>query len=170
MEGLVAIARVVRPRGLKGEVVADTLTDFPERFGSLKNVVAVSPQGEERKLTVNDLWFQKDRIVLRFEGIDSVEKAGRLRDAEICIPETDAVALGDDEFFDWQLVGCEVLTADGERLGLVSGVMRTGGTDNIVVAGAQKEYLVPFAVSICVEVDLKNKKIVVDPPDGLLEF
>lgn len=169
MDDLVAIARVVKPRGLKGEVVADILTDFPERFDGLENVTAVSVSGEPQKLKIESHWFQAGRIVLKVAGVDSVEDAETLRNAEICVAESEAVQLQADEFYDWQLVGCLVTTVAGVSVGTVRELMRTGGTEILVVDGA-KEFLIPFAESICVEVDVENRSIRVDPPDGLLEF
>ncbi len=170
MDDLVAIARIVKPRGIKGEVMADILTDFPERFDDLETVTAVMPDASLRELTIEDHWFQSGRIVLKFEGIDSIELGETLRGAEICVDEADAVELDESEYFDWQLAECVVETIDGMPLGKVAEVMRTGGTEILVVKGGSKEYLIPFAETICVEVDIDNKKIVVDPPAGLLDF
>ena len=169
MSELVALARVAKPRGIKGEIVADVLTDFPERFEGLERVSALLEDGERRELKIEKCWFQNDRIVLKFEGIDSIEAANEIRNAEICIEEADAIQLEENEFYDWQLQGCDVVTVDSESIGKVRAVMRTGGTENLVVDG-DKEYLIPFAESICVEVDVENKRIMIDPPEGLLEF
>jgi len=170
MDDLVAIAKIVRPRGLRGEVVADVLTDFPERFDGLKDVTLLSPDKGSEGLKIENFWFQNNRVVLKFEGIDRVEDAERLRDAEVCIPEAEAVELEEDEFFDWQLQGCSVETPDGETIGEVREVMRTGGTEILVVENVDREYLIPFAGTICTEVDVENKVIRIDPPEGLLEF
>jgi len=170
MEDLVAIARIVKPRGLRGESVADVLTDFPERFDGLERVTAVMPKGERLDLKIEDSWFQKNRIVIKFEGYDSVEAAETLRNADICIAESEAVELETDEFFDWELTGCRVETINGENVGTVREVMRTGGTEILVVAGDEKEFLIPFAETICVEVDVDKKVIKIDPPEGLLDF
>ena len=170
MSELVAIARVAKPRGLKGELVADLLTDFPERFDRLVNVIGVFANGEHRELKIEDAWFQNDRIVLKFEDIDSIEAANELRNAEICVAESDAVKLESDEYYDWQLQACEVITVVGTTIGKVREVMRTGGTENLVVENDGGDVLIPFAEAICTEVDVEKKRIVVDPPDGLLEF
>lgn len=170
MEGLVAIARIVRPRGLRGELIADVLTDFPDRFEGLRDVTAILGSEERRNLRIEDAWFQKGRVILKFEGIDSIEEGEHLREAEICVDEAEAVKLDDGEFYDWQLEGCEVLAIDGELLGKVREVMRTGGTELLVVDGEERELLIPFAEAICREVDIGNKRIVIDPPEGLLEF
>src|SRR5689334_19625799 len=110
MDDLVAIAKLARTRGLRGELVADILTDFPERFEDLEKVVAVLPDGERRDLKIEDFWFQKNRVVLKFENFDSIEAAQTLINSEICVPESQAVELEEDEFFDWQLAGCAVET------------------------------------------------------------
>ena len=167
---LIAVARIAKSRGLRGELVADVLTDFPERFEDLETVIAILPDGKRRDLKIERFWFQKGRIILKFAGFDSIETAETLRNAEICVLESDAVKLEEDEFFDWQLAGCAVETVEGERIGRVKELMRTGGTEILVVEGADKEYLIPFAETICTEVDVENKLIKVDAPEGLLEF
>jgi 16S rRNA processing protein RimM len=171
MEDLIAVAKIVRPRGLRGELIADVLTDFPERFEGLESVTAVVPGGERRELKIETFWFQKGRIILKFEGYDSVESAVWLREAEICIAESETVELGEGEFFDWELAGCTVETPEGERIGTVRELMRTGGTENLVVDGGEgREFLIPFAEAICTDVDTEAKVIKIDPPEGLLDF
>jgi len=170
MDDLVAIAKIVRPKGLKGEVFADVLTDFPERFEGLTDATAVLPDAKRKELKIEDYRFQNDRLVLKFAGYDSIESVEPLRDAEICVGEAEAVELEEGEYFDWQLEGCRVQTIDGVDLGIVNEIQRTGGTENLLVVGSGRDHLIPFAESICVAVDIDNKLIRVDPPEGLLEF
>jgi 16S rRNA processing protein RimM len=166
---LVAIAKVVKPRGIKGEVACEMLTDFPERFDGLENVTVVLPNGSRRELKIEKHWFQQARLVLKFAEVDSIDDAEIIRGAEICVAESDAVDLEEGEFFDWQLEGCEVKTTDGSVIGSVRGLLRTGGTEILIVEG-EKEYLIPFADSICISVDIERKVIDIDPPQGLLDF
>jgi len=170
MDDLVAIAKIARPKGLKGEVFADILTDFPERFVGLEIVLAVLPDAKRIELKIEEHRFQNDRLVLKFAGYESVEAAESLRNAEICVAETETVELEDGEFFDWQLEGCSVVTIYGTEVGVISEVQRTGGTENLLVIGGERDHLIPFAESICVEVDIGNKVIKIDPPEGLLDF
>jgi 16S rRNA processing protein RimM len=170
LDDLVAIARIVRPHGLRGELVADLLTDFPERFEGLDAVTVVLSGGERRQLLLEKFRFQTSRIVLKLEGVDSIESAENFRNAEVCVSESEAVDLEAGEFFDWQLQGCRVATKEGLPLGHVREVMRTGGTEILLVDGPEREYMIPFAESICTEVDLGSKLITVDPPEGLLDF
>lgn len=167
---LVAIAKLTKSRGIRGEMVGQVLTDFPERFENLEKVFAVCADGKTFELKIERFWFQKEKVILKFENFDSIETAETLRDCEICVSETEAVELEDGEFFDWELEGCTVETLEGETLGAVRELMRTGGTEILVVNSGDKEYLIPFAETICTEVDVKNKLIKVDAPEGLLEF
>ena len=88
------------------------------------------------------------------------------------MPESERVLLPEDEYYDWELAGCRVETVEGEHLGHVREVMRTGGVELLVVerdAGG-REHLIPLAEAICVHVDVEHKLIRVDAPEGLLEF
>jgi 16S rRNA processing protein RimM len=146
------------------------LTDFPERFDDLEKVFAICDEGAPPELKIEKFWFQKGRIIFKFAGFDTIEAAETLRNCEICVPEAEAVELEDDEFFDWELEDCAVETIEGEEIGRVKEVMRTGGTEILVVQNGEKEFLIPFAETICTEVDVENKLIKVDAPEGLLEF
>ncbi len=172
-DDLVSIAKLLRTRGLRGELVAEMLTDFPNRFDGLKNVIAIFPNGKHENLEIEKFWFQKDRIILKFKGFDTIEKAEALKNVEVCVAESDAVELGDDEFFDWEIEGCVVETIEGEKIGTVREIMRTSGCENLVVISAtdeNKDFLIPFVAAICVEMDIENKLIKVDLPEGLLDF
>lgn len=172
-DDLVAVAVAVKTRGLRGEIVAELLTDFPERFDDLETLIAVSADGKRETLTLEAHWFQAGRVVLKFAGFDSVEAAKGLVGHEFAVPESERVQLSENEFYDWELAGCEVLTIEGERIGRVASVMRTGGVEMLVVENTNDEtrdYLIPLAETICVEIDIEQKRIRVDIPEGLLEF
>lgn len=167
---LVVIARAVRPRGLKGEIVAEILTDFPERFEDVDELVLVSPQGERTTKRLEDYWFQNDRVVLKILGYDDVDAAKELVGIEFAVPESERVPLPADHYYDWELEGCTV-TAGNESIGQVNSVLRTGGAEILVVTdNSGKERLIPLAESIVVAVDPVRKTIVVDPPEGLLDL
>ena len=169
-ESLIVIARAVRTRGLKGEIVAELLTDFPERFEKIDRFFAVSPQGERREVELESHWFQKDRVVLKFAGYDSIDAAKELIDHNFAVPESDRFSLPESHYYDWELEGCIVKTNE-ETLGRVTGVMRTGGVELLVVADEQgRDYLLPMAESIIAKIDPETKTIVVDPPEGLLDL
>ena len=170
-EELVAVARAVKTRGLRGEVVAELLTDFPERFEGLERLIAVAPDGSRQVLELEEHWFQQGRVVLKFSGYDSIETASALVGREFTVPEAERVQLEEDEFYDWELQGCRVETLEGEPLGRVREIMRTGGVEMLVVDNQEgRDYLIPLAEEICVRIDTEQKLIQVDVPEGLLEF
>lgn len=170
-DDLIIVARAVRTRGLKGELVADVLTDFPERFERVSRLAGVAPNGTRRELELESYWFQNERVVLKFVGFDSVDTAKALIGFEFGLPEAERIELEENEFYDWELEGCLVETKSGQVVGKVREVMRTGGVELLVVESeGPTEALIPMAADIVVEVEVANKKIVVDPPDGLLEL
>ena len=167
---LVVIARAVRPRGLKGEIVAELLTDFPDRFEDVEDLVLVSPNGERKTKRLEDYFFQNDRVVLKLAGYDDVETAKELVGVEFAVPESERVPLPADHYYDWELEGCTVKVGS-ESIGTVKSVLKTGGTEILVVADESgKERLIPLADSIVVDIDAAQKTIVVDPPEGLLDL
>jgi 16S rRNA processing protein RimM len=167
---LVIIARAVRPRGLKGEIVAELLTDFPDRFEDVEELVLVSPRGERTTKRLEDYWFQNDRVILKLADYNDVEAAKELVGFEFAVPESERVPLPADHYYDWELEGCTVKVG-AENIGTVKSVLKTGGTEILVVVDENdKERLIPFADSIVVEVDAAKKTIVVDPPEGLLDL
>jgi 16S rRNA processing protein RimM len=170
-DSLVSVARAVKTRGLKGEVVADLLTDFPERFESLERLIGVSPGGARHVLEIEDYFFQNDRIVLKFVGHDTIEAGKELVGYDFCVPELDRVVLEEDEYYDFELEGCSVSEVSGNAVGTVRSILKTGGTEILVIKTSdEKEVLVPLAESIVVKIDTAGKTIVIDPPEGLLEL
>ncbi len=169
---LVAVAQAVRTRGLRGEIVATLLTDFPERFDHLESLIAVGKDGSRRTLTLEEHWLQSGRIVLKFAGYDSVEEASALVGYEFAVPEAERVELPEDEFYDWELEGCRVESIAGEEIGRVREVLRTGGVEVLAIDNklTGREHLIPLAEDICVEIDIERKLIRVDAPEGLLEM
>lgn len=169
---LVAVARAVKPRGLKGEILADLLTDFPDRFARVSKLIAIASDGQRRVVQLEDFWHHQDRVVLKFKGYDSIDTASTLVGCEFAVPEANRVELPAGHFYDWELTGFAVETVSEELIGTVHEVMRIGGsTDMLVVRNEeQHEHLIPMVESIVLEIDSKRKRIRIDPPEGLLEL
>jgi 16S rRNA processing protein RimM len=167
----VVIARIVKARGIRGEVACVVETDFPERFSSMEQVTVWMPNGTRLRLNVEEHWFHKERVILKFAGYDTMTEAQNLRGGRLVIAEADLEHLTEGEFFEHQMIGLEAVTSDGRRLGHVTRLLRTGGTDVLVLESDDgRERLVPFADEICTEVDVEAKRITIDPPDGLLDL
>ncbi|HEY6660005.1 MAG TPA: ribosome maturation factor RimM [Pyrinomonadaceae bacterium] len=167
---LVIIARAVKARGLKGEIVAELLTDFPERFENIEELVLVSPAGERTVGRLESYWFQNDRVVLKLADCDNVEAAKELVGFEFAVPESERVTLPSGHYYDWELEGCTVKVGS-ESIGKVQSVIKTGATEILAIADENgTERFVPLVDSIVVEIDAAAKTIVVDPPEGLLDL
>lgn len=167
----VVIARILKARGIRGEVACAIETDFPERFQSLDQVTVWMPDESRLALRIEEHWFHKGRVILKFEGYDTMTAAEGLVGGRLVIREADALELEEDQFYEYRIVGSEVVTTGGEKIGSVTRLMRTGGTDLLVIEGKDgRELLVPFADDICAEVDVKAGRITVNPPDGLLDL
>ena len=170
-EDLIIVAHIAKPRGLRGEVVADLLTDFPNRFENLKSLIGISSSGLKRSLQIEEHWFHGKRLVLKFAGFDSIDEAKELVDYDLAVPAEDRIELPKDSFYEWELVGCRVETIDGAPLGEVKEIMRTGGVELLTVVDASgRDRLIPMAGDIVVEIDKEKKLIRIDPPGGLLEL
>jgi 16S rRNA processing protein RimM len=170
-EELVLVARAVKTRGLKGEIVADLLTDFPERFADLSRLFCVTRDGARIEVTLEKFWPHQDRIVLKFVGFDDVDAAAKLVGCDFGIPESERVKLPEGQFYNWELEGCVVETIAGQQLGRVRDVMRSGEVETLIVQDADfREHLIPMAEPIVVKIDIEHKAISIDPPPGLLDL
>jgi 16S rRNA processing protein RimM len=170
-EDLIVVAHIVKVRGLRGEVVADLLTDFPDRFEQLSSLIAVSADGSHRSLQIEEQWFHGDRLVLKFAGFDRIEDAKELVGCDLAVPADERVELPENSFYDWELIGCRVETVSGQDVGEVQEIMRPGGVELLSIVGADsRDRLVPMAADIVVEIDKDKKLIRIDPPAGLLDL
>jgi 16S rRNA processing protein RimM len=170
-EELITIALIARPQGLRGEVIAELLTDFPERFAELDQLRIKRADGETLHARLEHTRIHKGRIVLKFSGCDDIDAAEKFRGARVLVTREELVELPADTYFEFDLIDCEVRTVEGRRVGRVAGVQNYGAAPLLSVRDEeQREYLIPLTLSICVEIDVAHKRIVIDPPEGLLEL
>ena len=161
---LVAVAHLVRPRGIKGELIAIPLNDRRERFDELRRVIVKDAEQE-----IERAWWHQDKLILKFRGIDTMTAAEALMGADVFIPAGERANLPDGEYYLSDIVGCEVVDrATGRALGRISGWQETGATPLLEIEGS--DVLIPFARSICTVIDLEARRIVIDPPTGLLDL
>lgn len=169
------VARVLRPRGRKGEVAAEVLTDFPERFATMRRAYLEVSGGQPEPAEVAASWWHQGTLILHFSGVDSISKAERLRGRMVLIPRDERARLGRNQYYLWELVGCAVLRRGGDPVGTVIGVEVTGGVDLLRVreegtARTAQDLLIPLAEEICTGIDVIARRIVIDPPEGLLDL
>lgn len=164
-DGWVAIAVLGKPRGIHGELTAIPLSGKPERYQALD---AVFLFGSGARYEVESSWFHQGTLILKFRGVDSMSAAELLRGAEVRVPLDQRAPLEPGEFFQDDLLGCQVIDRrTGQALGSVSGWEDGGGAGLLVVNGG---LLIPFARSICVEIDPVAKRIAVELPEGLKDL
>ena len=169
-EGMALVGRIARPHGLRGQVAINPETDFiEERFAEGATVWTRSPAGDER-LTVVSMRVQNGRPIVGFDGFARVEDVERLLGLELRVPEGALQPLQPGTWYEHQLVGCAVETTAGDVVGEVAKVEGGAGASRLVTNGPRGEILIPLAVDICVEIDVANKKIRINPPEGLLEL
>jgi 16S rRNA processing protein RimM len=176
----VLVAQLVRTQGRRGELLADLLTDFPERFAERKRLYLRKPAGEPaapsvREVRLESHWLHKGRIVLKFAGIDSISDAELLRGLDVAIPAVERAPLDDGSVYISDLIGCHVidLRSNQRDAGEVVDVDRdTTATPLLVVRapGQKDEVLIPFAKAFLRKVDLDAKRIEMELPEGLLEL
>ena len=170
-----AIARVVRPRGRKGEVVVEVLTDFPQRFATLRRAHLDVPGGAPEPVEIAASWWHQDALVLLFAGVHSIAEAERLRGRVVLVPRGERTRLGPNQYYVWELIGCAVVRRSGEPVGTVSGIEPTGGVDLLRIRAEGdspegQDLLIPLAEEICTAIDVAARRIVIEPPEGLLEL
>jgi 16S rRNA processing protein RimM len=164
-EGMVAIGRVVKPQGRKGEVAVEAFSDRPDRFPSLKTVHVAGDAGAARPLEVESVWPHKGRFVLKLRGIDSIDAAETLRGLEVRIGEEELAALPAGSYYHHQLKGLAAVDEDGGALGTVHDVLETGGEAPVLsIRHLGAETLVPLAESFVRSVDLERGRIVIARP------
>lgn len=170
-DALVLVGTVARTQGRHGEVILNAATDFPEeRFAAGAELRARRPGQAPERLTVATFRMHQGRPVLRFEGVATMNDAEALAGTELRVSPEAQHALPEGTYYHSALVGCEVVTEAGERVGRVTAVEGEARQSWLVVRGRRGEVLIPLVDAICPQVDVDGKRIVVRPPDGLLEL
>lgn len=166
---LITIGKAIKPFGVKGEMKIEPMTDFPERFKTLRRVYLVSPAGKEIACEVRSVRYAGGLPYLLFEGFDAPEKAKELNGWFLKVPAEEAVPLPEGSYYWFELMGMEVVSESGETLGSIVDIFETGSNDVYVVKRGRKEVYVPATREIIRQVDRKAKRMVIHLMDGLME-
>jgi 16S rRNA processing protein RimM len=165
----IAVGRLVRTRGNRGELLGEIYSGQAGRGEKLKDVM-LERGGRRRASAVERLWYHGGRPVFKFAGIDSISDAEPWEGAEVLVASGDRVVPGEGEYLHADLIGCTVLCGEA-RLGVVTGIEEYGGPPLLKVeSGNGREILIPFAGAICREIDVGRKIICVELPEGLTEI
>ena len=173
-EEWVWLARIRRPQGRKGEVFAEVLTDFPERFAERRRLWLLSDKAEPRAADLDAFWLHKGGVVLHFAGVDSISNAETLAGLIVAIPLAGRAAPQPDEVHIADLIGCAVVDVAAEPprvLGEIENVERLPGAAPIlIVRGPSGELLVPFAQTYLRKLDVEGRRVEMALPEGLVEL
>ena len=161
---LIVVGRAVAPWGVKGEVKVEVMTDFPDRFSS---GAEVSIKG--RAVTIESSRWYKGRVILKLATIESVEDAKGLRGEFLEVPKSRLRPLPEGQYYQFQLLGLEVWTTDGNLLGRIAHILPTGSNDVYVVPSKHGDLLIPAIEDVVKSVDLEMGCIVIEVIEGLLE-
>ncbi|GAB6170033.1 ribosome maturation factor RimM [Clostridium carnis] len=157
MKEILRVGKIVNTHGLKGEMKVIPLTDDPKRYKELEFVLI---DGIKRNL--EGCKFQKDRVIVKIEGIDNIEQAEKFKNKYIEIPRENAVELEEDCYFITDLIGCEVFDTNGKNLGKIYEVLQTKNND-VYWIREPKELLIPVLLDIVEDIDIDNRKITIKP-------
>ncbi|HWY69068.1 MAG TPA: ribosome maturation factor RimM [Terriglobales bacterium] len=173
-EEFIIIARIVRPQGRHGEVLAEILTDFPEKFAERKELwLGPENDAKRREYRLANHWFHKGRVVLKFAGVDSISDAELLAGYLVQLPIEKRAELNAGMVYVRDLVGSVLLdVSDGRQseIGQIEDVRQgVGAAPLLVVRRRGDEYEIPFAEEYVVRLDASRKVLEMNLPAGLLD-
>ncbi len=165
---LITIGKILKARGIHGELKVLPLTDFLERFSELKEVILASPDGNDVKCKIDSVRYQKGFVLLCFEGCSTIDEAKRLINWYVRIPKELVRELPSNQYYWSDLIGMTVYSDTGLLVGEIIDVFSTGSNDVLVVKGRKKELLIPATLEVVKDVDVKNKRMAIHIIKGLI--
>lgn len=161
------VGKIIKPQGLKGEVKVEVITSFPEHFNDL-DIVFIK-KNEYEPLQIESSRLENNFLFVKFKEIQSRNDAESFRNYYLYIPEEKLRALKDDEFYHHQLLGMEVVSEDGTKVGIITDIENYPAHDMLVVLDSSKEtHLIPIIKSIIKKIDIESQKVTIYVMEGLL--
>jgi 16S rRNA processing protein RimM len=170
----VTVAKVIKTQGRIGEVAAVLLTDFPQRFSQPGPYYSLDKENRRREIQLDDHWFHKGLVVLKFAGTDSISQAEELIGCEIQVPLEQRIELEEGSIYLSDLTGCVVFDA-GREIGRIQDVQFGSGEAPLLIVKSDmakegKEYMIPFAAEFLQSLDVPHKRLELKLPAGMLEL
>lgn len=161
------VGKIINTHGLKGEVKVMSWTDFPEDFEKLEYVIAKKRSGEEQ-LNIKSIKYQKNNLIIKFDGIDSIEQAELYKNTVLIVPKDALGELPEGVYYIADLIGCTVYETNGNEIGILNDVFSTGSNDVYdIKRNGMKNLYVPIIDGVIEDVDTENKKITINIPEGM---
>jgi 16S rRNA processing protein RimM len=161
------IGQIVNTQGLKGEVKIYPLTDDINRFDDLDKFYL--DKDLQKEWEVEKVRYKGKMVIMKIKAIDSIEDAERLRNKFICVGRESTRELDEDEFFIADMIGIDAFTVDGDRLGVLREVLQYSANDVYVIEGDGKEYLIPAILKFVPEINMAERKMIIDPIKGMID-
>jgi 16S rRNA processing protein RimM len=169
-DGLIAVGRIGKPRGVRGETFVEPWTDDPDDRFAVGTVLTTDPAAAG-PLTVASAAQAGGRLVVRFDGVEDRAAAEGLRGVRLVIAAASRPRLDDpDDFYDTDLIGLTARTPAGAPLGDINDVLHAGGADYLLLSRDGREHMVPFVAAIVPTVDIEGGFVVIDSPEGLWDL
>ncbi len=170
VEKMFTVGKIVNTHGIKGEVKVIPITDDPKRFERLKEIYI--ERKEMQRYKIEGIRYHKKFVLIKFEGIDTLNDAELFKNATLKINKEDSLPLGNDEYYIGDLYDLNVKTQDGRILGKLIDIIYTGSNDVYVIKNEEtgKELLIPAIKQVIKQVDLENKTMSVELLEGLEEL
>ena len=165
------VGKIVNTHSLKGEVKVISSTDFEEeRFKKGSKLLITRGNQLIREVVVQSYRNHKNFLLVKFEGIDSVEEAEKLKNLQIKIDSDEVVELEENEFYFHQIIGCEVFDENDKNLGEIIDILTPGANDVWVIKGENgKEILIPYIEDVVKKIDITSKKVNIEVMEGLID-
>jgi 16S rRNA processing protein RimM len=166
-EDLVLVGRVARPHGIRGQVIVNPETDFPQERFKPGQALLIGPADGPVEREIEEVRFHLGRPILTLAGIGTMDDAERIAGADVWLPQASLGALPERTYYRHDLIGCEVRDTADALVGRVTAVEGTLDRSYLVVDG---DVMLPLVDGICLEVDMAARRIVVQPPEGLIDL
>ncbi|MCR4907936.1 MAG: ribosome maturation factor RimM [Lachnospiraceae bacterium] len=168
-ESLLTIGKIISTHGLRGEVKVYPTLDNPDRFSCFAHAVLEDKHGERSDRKIERVRFFKSVVIVKLEGVDSVEEAQKIREGVLLLPREEVTELKSNQFFEADLIGLKVVTDEGEALGTLTGILHTGANDVYsVLMEDGREVLLPAIKSCILKVEVEEGRMTVHMMEGLL--
>jgi 16S rRNA processing protein RimM len=172
VRNLLLVGRIARAHGNKGQVIVNPETDFAEARFRVGEILLVGPEDRAQPRRILEVRFHQGRPIIALDGVETMNDAEALAGEDLRMPSSAMDPLPEGTFYRHDLVGCEVRDTAGALVGRVAAVDGAMQQSHLVVErpdGDRGEILIPLAAEICVGIDIGARRIVISPPEGLLD-
>lgn len=166
----VTIGRILKARGIRGEVKVLLLTDIPDRFKGLESVYVQIAKERTPRVEIKHVSYYKNFAYLQFTGHNSVKSVEQFIGCALQVDAAESPELPEGVYYHFEIIGSEVFTDDDRFLGTVTDILETGSSDVYIVRDGEQEYLIPSTKEVVTQIDREKRKLIVHPLEGLLDL